>query len=69
MAKRKTEYRVTFNADPQNVNATVQNWLSANQFKYMEKYNCKFYRKGDGIFTTSRCFEDYIQGNKLLILA
>ncbi len=69
MAKGKSQYVINFSADPQLVNQTVCNWLNENGFKYMEKYDCKFYRKGDGIWTTSRCFEYYIQGNQLTILA
>lgn len=69
MAKRKTEYVVNFNADPNSVYQLVTNWLSANKFVLKEKYDTKFYQSGDGIFTTARCFEFYFQANQLIIYA
>lgn len=67
MAKRKTEYVMLFNANPADVNTIVVNWLRANGFTLMEKYNTKFYRKGDGFFTAYKCFEYQIMGNELKI--
>lgn len=69
MAKRKTQFVVSFNTDPKVVYQVVNNWLNANKFVYKEKYNTKYYQSGDGIWTTSRCFEYYFQGNQLIIYA
>ena len=68
MAKRKTQYIIDYNADVQIVNATIQNWLSANGFIFYEKDGLKAYRAGD-MFSGYRFFEYYFQGNKLLIYA
>lgn len=69
MAKRKTQFVVSFNTDPNVVYQVVNNWLNANKFVYKEKYDTKYYQSGDGIWTTSRCFEYYFQGNQLIIYA
>lgn len=69
MAKRKTQYVMNFNADPNVVNNIIVGWLQSNGFQYREKYDTKFFQLGDGIWTTSRCFEYYFQGNQLTILA
>lgn len=69
MAKRKTQYVLQFQADPNAVNNIILSWLQTNGFKFKEKYDTKYYQSGDGIITTSRCFEYYFQGNQLTILA
>ncbi len=69
MAKRKTTYTINFTADQMLVNNTVLSWLNVNGFQLVEKDNYKYYRAGNNMISAYRCFEYYIQGNQLTILA
>lgn len=65
MAKGKTSYTISFQANPQTVNEIVQSWLSANGFKLVTEEGIQVYLAGDGIITAKRYFEYFISGNQI----
>lgn len=67
MSQGKTEFRVTFNAAPEEVNRIIQQYLSANGFAREQKENANYYVSKTGL--SQRRFEYYINGNQLLVLA
>ena len=69
MSQGKTEFRFTVNAQPQEINQVIQNYLAANQFAYQPKENANYYFYNDPLIKGKRALEYYMNGNQVLILA
>lgn len=64
----KSCYQFQFQADPQLVYQTIQNFLNANGFKLVQKNGATYYMSYDAIMG-KRFFEYYFQGNVVTLYA
>lgn len=69
MANGKTNYQFPLNGDKQIIEQIIQNWLNANDFKFIQDNEGSFYRSGDAVFLGYRFFEYSFENNQINIFA
>ena len=66
MKYEKSCYRFVFNCDPNYVKRTIDEYLQANNYKFVQKKNATYFLHND-LMQGKRFFEYFFQGNMVII--